>query len=115
MFSITGHERKNMSSEKTSESAPVDCSIHLPRSVWFFHAAKTMLNPVLKRCRVFADVEYQLSVSWSGDPTTFEMWSNGLTRENVLGELEMERARHPERAFRVEAVLTFTAYGNLVR
>jgi hypothetical protein len=69
----------------------------------------------LKPFGVFADVEYELSVSWSGDPTTFELWSSGFTRETVLGELAIERARHPERAFRVEAVLTFTAYSNSVR
>jgi len=89
--------------------------IQLPRSAWVFHAAKTMLNPVLKRCGVFADVEYQLSVSWTGDPTTFEMWSNGYTRANVLCELAIERARHPRRFFRVEAVLTFTAHSNAVK
>lgn len=96
-------------------AAQVDGIVHLPRSAWFFHAAAAILNPATKHFGVFVHVEYELSVSWSGDTRTFELWSNGMTRETVLEELARERARHPERVFRVEAVLTFTAYSNSVR
>ena len=99
----------------TSLATPVDCVVYLPRFAWLFQVVSTMLRPALRCVGVFVEVEYELSVSWSGDSTTFESWSTGYTRETVLSELAKERLRNPQRVFRVEMALTFIAYGNSIR